>query len=152
MTARTPAAASDGGQDERERQPGADAQAVSITARGAGSAAATQSIADAAHGLDVDRPVRVDLDLLAQAAHRDPDVRRVGVLGLGPAARQQRLGRDGLAEVGGQGVEQARFGRRQLDDLAADGRLAAVQVEGQVRPEDEALARDLVAEPLAAPG
>ena len=76
-----------------------------------------EPVADAAHGLEVDRPVRVELDLLAQAAHRDPDVGRVGVLGLGPAAGEQRLGRDGLAEVRGQGVEQARLGRGQLDDL-----------------------------------
>ena len=110
-----------------------------------------QPVADAADRLEVGRLVRVDLDLLAQAPHRDPDVRRVGVLGVGPAAGEQRLGRDGLAEVRGERVEQARLGRRQLDRLAADGRLAAVELEGQVRPEDEALARDLVAEPAQDP-
>ena len=73
------------------------------------------------------------LELLAQAAHRDPDVGRVGVLGLGPAAGEQRLGRHGLAEVRGERVEQARLGRRELDGLAADGRLAPVEVEGQAR-------------------
>ena len=99
----------------------------------------------------MDRPVRVELDLLAEPAHRDPDVRRVGVLGLGPAAGEERLGRDRLAEVRGERVEEARFGRRQLDGLAADGRLAAVQVERQVRPEDQALPRDLVAEPAQDP-
>ena len=92
-----------------------------------------EPVADAADRLQVDRPVRVDLDLLAEPAHRDPDVRRVGVLGVGPAADEQRVGRDGLAEVRGEGVEQPRFGRRQLDHRAADGRLAPMQVEGQVR-------------------
>ena len=106
-----------------------------------------QPIAHAAHGLDVHRPVGVDLDLLAQPAHRDPDVGRVGVLGLGPAAGEERLGRDDLAEVRGERVEQPRFGRRQLDDLPADGRLAPVQVERQVRAQVQALAGDLVAEP-----
>ena len=106
-----------------------------------------EPVADAADRDEMERPVGVDLELLAEAAHRDPDVGRVGVLGLGPAADEQRLGRDGLAEVRGQRVQQPRLGRGQLDRLAADGRLAPVQVEGQVRAEDQALARDLVAEP-----
>ena len=110
-----------------------------------------EPVADAAHGLDVDRLVRVDLDLLAQAAHRDPDVGRVGILGLRPAAREERLGRDRLAEVRREGVQQARLGRGQLDDLAADRRLATMEVEDEVRAEDEALARHLVAEPLEDP-
>ena len=50
----------------------------------------SQPIADAADGEDVERPVRIDLDLLAQPAHRDPHVGRVGVLGLGPATGKQR--------------------------------------------------------------
>ena len=93
------------------------------------------------------RSVRLDLDLLAETPHRDPDVGRVRVLGLRPAASEERLGCHRLAKVGRQGVEEARLGRRQLDRLAPDGRLAAVEVEGQVRSEDEALARHLVAEP-----
>ena len=65
--------------------------------------------------LEVDRPIRVDLDLLAETPHRDPDVGGVGVLGVRPAPRQERLGRDGLADVRGEGVEEPRLGRRQLD-------------------------------------
>ena len=97
------------------------------------------------------RTVRVDLDLLAEATHRHPDVGRIGVLGLGPSAREERLGRDRLAEVGGEGVQQARFGRGQLDDLATDRGFAAMQIERQRRPELQALARNLVAQPAEDP-
>ena len=134
------------------RRPAACQPSVGVAGvAGAGVDRRDQPVADAADRLDVDRLVRVDLDLLAEAAHRDPDVGRVGVLGLGPAAGEERLGRDGLAEVRGKRVEEARLGRRQLDGLAADGRLAAVQVERQVRAEDEALAGHLVAEPAQDP-
>ena len=89
----------------------------------------------------------VDLELLAQAPHRDPDVGRLRLVGLGPAARQERLGRHRPAEVGGQREQQARFGRRQLDRLAADDRPALVELEDEVGAEVEALARDAVADP-----
>ena len=92
-----------------------------------------EPIADATDRHEVLRVVGVDLDLLAQTAHRDPDIRGVGVLGLGPAPDEERLRRDGLADVRGKRVEQARFGRRQLDGGLADGGLAAVQVEREVR-------------------
>jgi hypothetical protein len=95
--------------------------------------------------------VRVDLDLLAQPTHRHPHVGRIGVLRLRPAACEERLGRDGLAEVRRERVEEPGFGRGQLDRLADDGRLSPVEVEGQVLAEHEALARDPVAEPFEDP-
>ena len=110
-----------------------------------------QPVADAAHGQQVDGLVGVDLDLLAQPPHRHPDVARVGVLGVGPAAGEQRLGRDGLAEVRGQRVEEPRLGRRERHRLAADDRLAPVELEREVRAEVQALARHPVAEPAQHP-
>src|SRR5919197_183091 len=106
-----------------------------------------QAVADPTHGQQVLRLVRVELDLLAQPAHRHPDVRRVGIVGVGPAAEEECLGRHRLAEVRRQRVEQPRFGRRELDDLAADRRFALVELEDEVRPEHQLLSRDLVAEP-----
>src|SRR5215218_10110146 len=47
---------------------------------------AHQAIADAPHGDEVDWVVGVRLDLLAETAHRYPDVRGVGVVRLAPAA------------------------------------------------------------------
>ena len=92
-----------------------------------------EPVADAADGEQVARAVRVELELLAQAAHRDPDVGRFGVVGLRPAADEQRLGRHGLAEVGGEGEEEPRLGRGERDRLAADDRLAPVELEDEVR-------------------
>ncbi len=88
----------------------------------------------------------VDLDLLAQTAHGHPDVGRVRVLGVRPAAGEQGLGGHGLAEVGGQGVEEAGLGGRERHGPAGDLGLAPVQLQGEVRPELQALARHPVAE------
>ena len=45
-----------------------------------------EPVADPANRHEVDRVVRIRLDLLAQAAHRDPDVGRVGIVRVAPAA------------------------------------------------------------------
>ena len=111
-----------------------------------------EPIADAADGQEVGRVVRVGFELRPQPAHRHPDVGRIRVLGLGPAAGEQGLGRHDLADVRHEGVEQPRFGRRQLDRLAVDERLAAMELEDDLRAEDQAAPRDLVAEPARARG
>ena len=88
-----------------------------------------QPVADAADGQQVARMVGIGLELLPQAPHRDPHVGRLGVVRLRPAADHQGVRRDGLAEVGGEGEEEPRLGRRQLDGLAADDGLASVELE-----------------------
>jgi hypothetical protein len=117
----------DGGEEQGQRQARPEAQPRGPGARFVGLAQPGQSSSrgivchpdalvtslDATSGsrrpdrLDMDGLVRIDLHLLAEPAHRDPDVGRVGVLGLGPAAGEERLGRDGLAEVGGEGIQEA---------------------------------------------
>ena len=95
----------------------------------------------------MNRPVRIDFDFLAQAAHRDPHVRSVSLIRVGPAASDERLGGDDLAQVRGQGVQQARFGGSEPDLAPAYRRRPAMQVERQVRAEDERLAWDTIAQP-----
>ena len=106
-----------------------------------------QPVADPPDGEQVDGPVRVHLHLLAQAAHRHPDVARVRILGVRPAAREERLGGHRLAEVGRERIEQARLRRRERHRRGRRRRLAAVQLQRQVRSELQALARHAVAEP-----
>ena len=65
-----------------------------------------QAIADATDGQEVARAVRVDLELLAQAPHGDPDVGRFRLVGDRPAAVQEGFRGDGLTEVGSQGEQQ----------------------------------------------
>ena len=92
------------------------------------------------------RPVGVHLHLLAQAAHRHPDIAGIGVLGVCPAPDQEGLRGDGLAEVGGEGVEQARFRGGEGDLLAGHLRHAAMQLEGQVGPQLQALPWNAIAQ------
>ena len=117
-----PAESGDHGRSARRRRPGGlgwrlrvPAAAVShrpvVPPRRAGSRRRGRSGS-------MDRAVRVELDLLAQPAHRDPDVGRIGILGLGPAALEQGLGRHRLADVGRQRVQQARLGRGERDRFA----------------------------------
>ena len=106
-----------------------------------------QPVADAANGEQVGRPVRVGLELRPEPAHGDPHVRRVGRLGLRPAPGEEGLGRDHLAEVRGQGVEQPRFGRGEGDDLAAHERLPPMELEDEPRAQDQAAPGHLVADP-----
>ena len=89
----------------------------------------------------------IGLELLPQAPHGDPHVGRLGVVRLRPAADHQRVRRDRLAEVGGEGEEETRLGRGQLDGLAADDRLTPVELEDEIRAEVEALARHPLADP-----
>ena len=89
------------------------AAASSVVTASPSTPADDQAVADAADRQQVDRLVGIHLHLLPQAPHRDPDVARVGILRVGPATGEERLGGHGLAEVGGEGVQQPRLGRRQ---------------------------------------
>ena len=139
-----------GGSGRRSRSSGRVGGALGGRS-GLDGLAGHQPVADAADRQQVARPVRVDLELLAQAPHRHPDVGRLGVVGLRPAARQQGLGRDGLAEVGGQGEEQPRFGRGELDGLAADDRPALVELEDRGPARDRGPCAAPARRPVAGP-
>src|ERR1035437_2175257 len=106
-----------------------------------------EPVAEPADGQQVDWLVGIDFDLLAQTAHRDPDVGRVGLFRVGPAADEQSVSRDDLAEICCQGMEQARFCRGQLHFRVGDRRRPAVKIEREVRSEHQRLAWDPVAQP-----
>src|SRR5215210_4695894 len=147
------------GSSSRGSAAGTSSTASTTSSRGGGSRSAVatassrirvasldQPIPDASDRQDVAWARRVDLYLLAEAPHRDVEEGRVGVLRVGPPPGEQRLGRNGLAEVRGERIEEPGFGGSELDGLAVHGRLAAMQVEGQPRPQDEALPGDPVAD------
>ena len=110
-----------------------------------------EPVADPANRHEVDRVVRIRLDLLAEAAHRHPDVRRVGVVGVAPAAVEERLRADRVAEVRRERVQQARLGRRRAGPARPDGRRLAPQVERELRADGQLAVRHLVAEPAHDP-
>ena len=90
-----------------------------------------KAVADAALRQNVLRVRRVFLDLLAQVVDVQPDVVRLVAVLVAPDLRQQLIVRNCPARVLDQVVEQAVLGRAQLDPLAVDDHLAAVEIYAQ---------------------
>ena len=79
-----------------------------------------EAIAGAAHGLEIARILRVDLDFLTDAAHIDIDRAGRDKAGVAPDGVEQVIAAEDAAGMAGEVVEQAKLGGSGGGELAAD--------------------------------